>query len=95
MMDHLANHGGTRRLRVLALDDLVHVVELSALLLETAADGGLVAMVDVTLLRGGDNSFVDLGSDLDGLHGLNGGVVVFLMDLPVCVRSAPRPVDDT
>lgn len=59
-------------------------VELSTLLLKASSDCGLVSVVDNTLLGSSDVVLMLLGKDLASLHGLNGGVVVILVDLTVC-----------
>lgn len=66
---------------LLTLDTLV--TELSTLLLKTSSDGGVVAVVDVTLLNTRHTVRMLLGKHFAVLHGLNGGVVVVLVDLLV------------
>ena len=59
------------------------VTELSSLLLETGTDGGVITVVDLTGLSGGDAVGVLLGKNLTILDGLDRGVVVVDVDFLV------------
>ena len=59
------------------------VTELSSLLLETGTDGGVITVVDLTGLGGGDAVGVLLGENLTVLDGLDGGVVEVDVDFLV------------
>lgn len=83
MMDMLADNSGCRCLRADGPGLNMLVMELSTLLLETAADCGLVAFVQDPLLRVGNDSCVFLGEDDFVLDRLNGGMVMVLMNLAV------------
>ena len=83
----LSGDGRGRRLRLngRGLDTII--VEASSLLLETAADIGIVAVVEVTLLNRGNVMLVGLGEHLTVLDRLDRGMVVVLMNLAVCRRG--------
>lgn len=83
MMDMLASDS-----RSLLLDHLLAclyslVMELTSLLLETSADSGVIAMIDLAGLSGSDSVGVLLGKNFTVFDGLDRCVVVVLVDLLV------------
>ena len=83
----LSGEGRARRLRLNRRGFDTSIVEASSLLLETATDLGIVAVVEVTLLNGGDVVLVRLGEHLTVLDRLDRGVMVVLVNLAVCRRG--------
>lgn len=59
------------------------VAELRSLLLETGTDGRIITVVDLTSLGGSDAVAMLLGENLTVFDGLDGCVVVVLVDLLV------------
>jgi len=77
--------GNDRGLRVGVCGGAVggSVLELGGLLLELLLDGRRVTVVVLTVLDGSGTVLVLLGKNLTVLNGLDGGVVVVLVDLTV------------
>jgi hypothetical protein len=83
VVDVLAANGGSDALALgLVLDDTL-ITELRLLLHKVLLDGVVVTVVKLTVLDGTQLGSVRLGEHLAVLHGLDGAVVVVLVDLLV------------
>ena len=106
MMNVLASNGGPGGLSVDRGSLGASIAELSTLFFQAAADGGVVAMIDVTLLNLSHGVLVLFRKHLTLLDRLDGGVVMILMNLTVwsnpmsartnqpCRTSARRTLTD-
>src|SRR4051812_35020584 len=83
VVDVLSDNGGVGGRRVLDVTNCAGVLELGLFGCETILELGIVAVVDVAVLNTGHFVGVLFWENLFVLDGLDGGVVVVLVDLPV------------
>ena len=91
MMNMLAGHRRRGGLRVDGRGLRASIAELATFLLETTTDGSVIAMINVSLLDGGDMVLVLFGKHLTILDGLDGGVIMILMHLTIYNDNLRQP----